>query len=80
MEAWIEYSQGRLPWGGAVADQDYVTLRGLQMFASHKTRIENERHDRSERKRRSKQLTHEAKALSSRGGLPPGITPSRSDA
>lgn len=76
MEAWIEYSKGRLPWSGAVADQDYAVLRGLQMFASHRDRIAAERSDRTERKRRSKQITREAKHLSGGRGLPTGISAS----
>jgi hypothetical protein len=76
MEAWIEYSQGRLPWAGAVADQDYAVLRGLQIFSHKKLRIEADRLDRAERKRSSRERTREAKTLASRGALPPGVVAS----
>ena len=78
MEAWIEYSQGRLPWPGAVSDQDYLVIRSLQIFASHRDRLAIEQSDRSQKVSRSKQITMEAKKYArSGGGLPPGISVSR---
>ena len=81
MEAWIEYSQGRLPWPGSVANQDHIVLRGLQIFASHRDRLAIERQDRSDKVSRSKRITMEAKKAARSGGvgLPTGINVSRGE-
>lgn len=81
MEAWIEYNQGRLPYDGSIASQDYVVLKALQTFSSEKNRIELEAQEREEKKAKSKRLTMEAKSLAKKGGgLPTGIRVSGGEA
>lgn len=59
MQAWVEYHNGRLPYPGAVADQDASVLTGLQLFSAERTKIHAEVRERDDRRRRSEKITQD---------------------
>ena len=72
MQAWVEYHNGRLPYAGAVADQDAAVLTGLQLFSAERSRIHAESRERDERKQRSEKITQDMRR-SGISSLPRGV-------